>query len=565
MFGADHLAAGKLSVASPPMRDHFQTWSIINDGRWYSKVTVGWPLLLALGRSVDLAFLVNPILAAFCIVLLFLIGNSLHGVDGGLLAALWGLTTPFFLMLSGTYFPHTATALFSLLFIYLLIRTFETDRWLFPVLAGLSMAFSLLVRPADAAVLFLGLAPMMGYLFLRSKERRRAALKIAVIAVIVLAGAGLLLVINQVQNGAPFLFGYQKYRPDERWGFGPNGHTLLKGLWHTAYSLMRAGAWGVPFIGLFTVISLFVKKWSTRLLLVPVLGSMALYAGYYTLATFEIGPRYYLPLYLLALVPASGGAILVRDALARRRAPCARTFVPALALATFLFAAIGLWPGLVASVKAQTPTLAKVSRLLDDPPVEPRSVIFLRDHMYLKNTFLTRNFPDYIDSRHIFVLYLMPDDNKKLMELFPSRNFYMTAVNPISGDLDFVPYVDNAETAANYLAAGLNFVEFDPRQAVRAFAKALETAPGEPTIMMNLARSYDLEGDKGSAVAMYAQVLQSGDASLSDMALFFMATDLRELGETSEALKVYRELAGIGRDPAYRGKAAAWVEKLTPR
>jgi tetratricopeptide (TPR) repeat protein len=141
----------------------------------------------------------------------------------------------------------------------------------------------------------------------------------------------------------------------------------------------------------------------------------------------------------------------------------------------------------------------------------------------------------------------------------------MTAVNPISGDLDFVPYVDNAETAANYLAAGLNFVEFDPRQAVRAFAKALETAPGEPTIMMNLARSYDLEGDKGSAVAMYAQVLQSGDASLSDMALFFMATDLRELGETSEALKVYRELAGIGRDPAYRGKAAAWVEKLTAR
>ena len=565
MFGADELASGKLTVESPPMRDHFQSWSIINDGRWYSKVTVGWPLLLALGRSVNLEFLINPILAAFCVVLLFLIGNSLFGAEAGLLAALWGLATPFFIMLSGTYFPHTATALFSLLFVYLLLRTFEADRWAFPILAGLSMSFLLLIRPADAGVLLLGMTPLMAYQFLRSREKKRAALKIGLIFAVSLAGIGLLMAVNQIQNGDPLLFGYQKYRPDEKWGFGANGHTVLKGLWHTTYSLMRVGAWGAPFVGLFTLISLLTKKWSTRLLVVPVVGFVALYAGYYTLATFEIGPRYYLVMYLLALIPASGGAVLVKDTLARKGVRGSKTFFAALTLSTLLFMGVGMWPRLSASVKQQISGLAEVSTVLDDPPVEPPSVIFLRDHTVLKNNILNRNYWRYQDSRHVFVLYLMPQDNKKVMEMFPSRHVYMTVVDPLTGKLEFVPYVDNAESAANFLAAGLNYAEFDARKAAGAFAKALELAPAEPAIMMNLARAYDIDGDRRNAVKLYAGVIVNGEPSLRDRALFSLATDLRELGEPAEALKVYGELAGTGRDPSYRDRAAAWVEKLTAK
>ena len=566
VFGADHLAAGKLTLASPPLGDSFRAWSVVNDGRWYSKVTVGWPLLLAAGRAVRLEALLNPLLAALSVVLLFLIGEALFGLEAGCLAALWGLVTPFFVLLAGTLFPHTAAAFLSLLFIFLLLKAFEAERLPFAVLAGVTLAYLLLVRPADGGALLLGSLPLIGHRIVRAENKRAAASKAVVVVALALAGIGLLMAVNLAQNGHPLIFGYQRYHPEDAWGFGANGHTLLRGLWHTAYSLMRTGAWGVPFVGLLALASLLAKSKRTAwLLLVPAAGSLALYAGYFTLAGFEYGPRYYLSMYLIALVPAAAGALVVRDALVRRRFTGARAFVSALALSTLVFTAAGAWPRLATAVRAQTPTLKKVSRLLADPPVESPSVIFLRDHLYLKNTYLTRNLPDYRTSRHIYVLYLTPEENEKVMALFPTRNFYSTVLDPAGDRLEFVPGVDNSRSAPSYFAAGLNAMEFDPRLAVAAFRRALELAPDEPAIMMNLARAHDLEGDKGSAVAMYARVLQAGAAAFRDQALFYLATALRELGESGEALKVYAELAGSGSDPSYRDRAAAWVDKLAPR
>ncbi len=182
LFGADQLASGKLYAASPPLRDPFQAWSVINDGKWYSKVTIGWPLLLAAGQagpsrvprqSDPRGALGRPDLV--------LIGEFLYGAEGGLLAAFWGLATPFFIMMSGTYFPHTATAFFSLLFIYSCSGRSKRSGGVWPVLAGLSMAFLLLVRPADAGVVFLGMAPLMAYHFITSRRQKKAAAKIGVV------------------------------------------------------------------------------------------------------------------------------------------------------------------------------------------------------------------------------------------------------------------------------------------------------------------------------------------------------------------------------------------------
>jgi tetratricopeptide (TPR) repeat protein len=563
LFGADQLAAGKLTLESPPMRDHFQTWSIVNDGRWYSKVTVGWPLLLAAGRAVRLQVLLNPLLAALSVVLLFLIGEVLFGPEAGCLAALWGLVTPFVIILSGTLFPHSANAFLDLLYIYFLLRAVETRRRTPSVLAGLALAFLLLVRPADGGVLLLATLPLLGYEFLKAGAKRRTAGTAAVIIAFFMAGLGLLMAVNLVQNGHPFVFGYQKYLAEDAWGFGANGHTLLRGAWHTLYSVMRAGVWGVPFLGLFILVSIAAKgRRPAWLFLVPVAGSMALYAGYYTLAGFEYGPRYYLPLYVLALIPAAAGVLHIRDALARRRLAGAGSLVTALILSTVLFTAAGTWPRLVKAVKAQTPSLIQVSRLLNAPPVEAPSLIFLRDHRDLKNTYLTRNLPGYRTSRHIWALYLSPEENEKLVALFPDRKVYTTVRDPATGGLEFLSGVDDSPSALSYLVAGLNYIEFDPHKAVLAFAKALEIAPDQPTIMMNLARAGDLDGDRWGAVGLYARVLQSGETSLRDQAFFFLATDLRLLGRPDEALKVYAELAGSGADPSYRDRAAAWVEKL---
>lgn len=566
MFGADQLGSGRLYADSPPLRDHFQSWSVINDGRWYSKVTVGWPLLLAAARPAHLEFLVNPLLAAACVILLFLTGELLFGAEAGLLAAGWGVLTSFFILMSGTYFPHTAAALLSLLFLYFTLRALDGGRRALAALAGLSMAALLLIRPADGGVLLLGLAPLMAVRWLRAGERRKIAARIAVIAALALVGIGLLMVVNQVQNGHPLRFGYGKYNAGESWGFGPHGHTLLKGLWNTAYSLLRVGSWGVPFVGLFFVLSLLAKQGTARLLALPVLGHVALYAGFYTLATFEVGPRYFIPMALLAFIPAAGGAVLVRERSRARGWPGSRTFVAALLASTGVFVAAGVWPRLMASVKAQMAIVAAESRALAEPPVESPSLIFLRDHLSKKNTFLNRNFWRYQNSRHVTALYLTPEDNRRVMEMFPSRKCYMTVVNPGTGRMEFAPYVDNSESTMNYLAAGLNYVEFDPEKAARAFSKALAMRPDEPVLMMNLARAYDmteLAENKPKAVELYAKVVRSGNAAARDMALFFLATDLRQMGRTGEALKVYQDLARVGQDPHYQSRAQGWVEKLS--
>jgi hypothetical protein len=563
LFGADELASGKLYAASPPLKDPFQYWSVINDGKWYGKVTIGWPLLLAAGRAGHLEFLINPILAALSVLMLFLIGELLYGAEGGLLAAFWGLATPFFIMMSGTYFPHTATAFFSLLFIYGMLRAFKEDRRAWPVLSGLSMTFLLLIRPADAGVVFLGMAPLMAYHFFTSGNRKKAAAKIGVLVALFAAGIGLLMLINQVQNGDPLLFGYAKYGAGETWGFGANGHTPLKGLWNTAYSLMRAGAWGVPLAGLFLLVSLIRKDWTTRSFMAQAVGFTILYAGFYTLATFEIGPRYYLPMVLLAFIPATGGALFVRDLLKRKKAPGSEAFVAALVFSTLIFQAVGVWPRMTASVKAQMALVSELPRVLAHPPVEAPSLIFLRDHLYLKNTYLTRNYWRFQDSPHVYVLYLTPEENRKVLDMFPRRHAYSTVVDPVTRTMSFAPYVDNAETFENYLAAGLNYVEFDPRQAVGALAKALALRPDDPQVMMSLARAYDMAEDRSSAVGTYSMVVKSGEPSLRDMALFFLATDLRELGRTNDALGVYEELARTGQDPKYQSRAAAWLKRMS--
>jgi len=566
VFGADQLASGRLVQPSPPASDHFRAWSIVDNGRWYSKVTIGWPALLALGRAVHLEVLLGPLLAACSVVLLFLIGETLFGPAAGALAALWGLLTPFSILLSGTAFPHTAASFFALLSVFLLLKVFDSVGLKLAVMAGLALAIALLIRPADGGVLLLGMVPLLGYKILKAGRKRSEVAKAGTFLALALAGMGLLAAVNWVQNGHPFVFGYEVYNPKDTWGFGANGHTLLRGLWHTVYSLMRAGAWGVPFVGLFALVSAVARRQRRAwILLVPVGGSLALYAGYFTLAGLEYGSRYYLAAYLLALVPAAAGALAVREALGRRGYSGAPAFVSALALSTFLFTAAGTWPRLVPAVRAQTRTIMTTSRLFADPPVATPSLVFLRDHTALKNTFLTRNLTDYDRSRHVFVLYLEPEENKKVLAAFPSRRACMSMADPISGDVKFVPFVDNAETAANYLAAGLNYMEFDARRAAAAFSKALDLAPGEPNILMRLARAFDLDGDKWQAVGAYARVLQSGAPEFRDLALFYLATDVRELGRTEDALNVYRELAETGRDASYRSRAAAWVEKLTGR
>ncbi|MEW6363795.1 MAG: glycosyltransferase family 39 protein [Acidobacteriota bacterium] len=225
MFQADVLAAGKLVVPSPPAAESFHCWSLINNGGWYAKVTVGWPALLALGKLVRTQALIGPLCCALTIPVIFSIGKIVANRCSGLLAALFLPLSPMFVLHGATDFPHSAAVLFGCLFIYALIVTVVRNAWLAAIGAGICSAFLLHVRPGDGTATFIGSLPLMVHGFVVSRERRSLLKKLGVLAAIFGMGIGALLCVNWIQNGDPFLSGYRLYDPEDVWGFGVNDHT----------------------------------------------------------------------------------------------------------------------------------------------------------------------------------------------------------------------------------------------------------------------------------------------------------------------------------------------------
>ena len=261
IFQSDLLASGKLYGSSPLYPDSFHSWSIINDGRWYSKTTTGWPFLLAFGRIIRMDFIINPFFSALSLVILYLLGKSLLGKTGGILAVFFALSSPLFFLLGGTYFPHNTAALLCLFFTWTLIKSEdEKSGWFYPVAGGITAGFLPHIRPGDGLVMFPGNIPLIIYLFIKSEKKKIFLSKMFIIFLLFLAGAVLLLMINKIQNGDLFLFGYEKYDPEDKWGFGVSGHTPLKGLWNSVFSFMRNSFWTVPFIFIFMLLSFSRKE-----------------------------------------------------------------------------------------------------------------------------------------------------------------------------------------------------------------------------------------------------------------------------------------------------------------
>ena len=220
LFEADVLAAGKLYVASPPMNDFFQMTQVVNDGKWYSKYTIGWPLLLAIGKIIRMEFIIGPLCAALTVLLLYLAGKRILGHKGGLIASLFGLISPYVILTGGNYYTHVAVGLFAILFLHLLLLSFEKKSFIYPALAGIAAGFIFHLRPGDGTLVNCGMVPLAALLFWKSEDKKNSAIK-TVIFMIFLSIMGLgLLAVNKVQTGNPFVFAFEKFYTWEKYGFG---------------------------------------------------------------------------------------------------------------------------------------------------------------------------------------------------------------------------------------------------------------------------------------------------------------------------------------------------------
>jgi 4-amino-4-deoxy-L-arabinose transferase-like glycosyltransferase len=166
LFEAKLLTHGQTVIPSPtPSRPFWQPFVIDYGGKRFGKYPLGWPGTLALGVAAGQPWMVNALLGALTVALIFRLGSEVFNADTGLIAAALTAFSPMALLLNATLMGHTAALFTSMLFMYAYWRIEKGNyriRW--GVVAGLALGMTLINRPlAGVAVA----APFIGWSGLR--------------------------------------------------------------------------------------------------------------------------------------------------------------------------------------------------------------------------------------------------------------------------------------------------------------------------------------------------------------------------------------------------------------
>ena len=149
LFEAKLLAHGQSVMASPtPARPFWQPFVVDLGGKRFGKYPLGWPGTLAIGVAAGQPWLVNALLGALSVALVFRLGSEVFNADAGVIAAALTAFSPMALLLNATLMGHTAAFFTSMLFMYAYWRIEKGKyrlRW--GVVAGLALGMTLINRP----------------------------------------------------------------------------------------------------------------------------------------------------------------------------------------------------------------------------------------------------------------------------------------------------------------------------------------------------------------------------------------------------------------------------------
>ncbi|MGD8626707.1 MAG: glycosyltransferase family 39 protein [Anaerolineae bacterium] len=304
LFQARTLAQGRLTVPSPEPVDSFWTPFVIDyQGRRFGKYPPGWPAVLALGTMVGVPWLVNPILAAVALYLVYRLGRELYDGWTGLLAALLGLVSPLFLVLGGSFLSHLASLVWLLLFSLWFVWTARGRHWGYAVGAGLALGAAFLTRSLTAVAYA---APFVIYSLVQVIRRRQAHWpRYLLVALVGGAMAALLPAYQWAVTGDPWLNPYLLWWSYDRLGFGPGvgampgGHSPFYAWINLKQDLSRAATdvlgWpGLSWVPLVLGLGLMPRRRRDWALLAPFACLVVAYLFYWIGSPSRLwGPRYY--------------------------------------------------------------------------------------------------------------------------------------------------------------------------------------------------------------------------------------------------------------------------------
>ena len=323
LWQAEVIAEGDLYRPSPEHERSFLIPFVVDfEGRRFGKYAPGWPATLSLGARMDAAGWVNPLLSGAALWFTYRLARKLLNPGLSLLAELLLLSSPMFLMLSGTLMSHMLSLLLAIAFMLAWWDLFlyggsdaEIPRGLLVSVAGASIGLLFLTRPLTAVAIAFPFGIHAVLLLVHTSRREGAAL--FGLAVLGAALAALLLLWNWALTGDALTNPYTLWWPYDRIGFGPgigvtqSGHSLYWAYYNTRFSL-QAGLhdlFGWPYLSWilipFGLIAL--SRRAGMWLLGSVFISLVLAYGFYWIGSWLFGPRYYFEaLPGLAIVSAGG-------------------------------------------------------------------------------------------------------------------------------------------------------------------------------------------------------------------------------------------------------------------
>ncbi|HNT25396.1 MAG TPA: hypothetical protein PKM21_13570 [Anaerolineales bacterium] len=315
VWQARMLAEGELKMPSPSQPKSFIIPFVVDhEGERFGKYPPGWPAVLSLGVRLGLRAWVNPMLAGLGAWLTYRLGKRLFGDLVGLLAEGLTLTSPFFLMNSGSLLSHPLGLVLAAVFALGWLDSFGPGSsqacppkagirpcrlaW---AAAGMALGLLVLTRPLSAAAVALPFGLHGVYLLVRGDWAvRRRVIGLGLIA---LACAGLYLGWQAALTGDPLLNPYTLWWPYDKIGFGPghgvteSGHTLQLAYENTRFSLQVGmidlfGWWGYSWILL--PFGLWAARRNRAAWLVGgiFISLVVLYMAYW-IGSWLFGPRYY--------------------------------------------------------------------------------------------------------------------------------------------------------------------------------------------------------------------------------------------------------------------------------
>ncbi|HVT44053.1 MAG TPA: glycosyltransferase family 39 protein [Thermoanaerobaculia bacterium] len=344
-FQAKIFASGRLALPPSPLPELFeQGHVIVDESRWSGKYPPGWPIILAAGFLAGAPWLVNPLLSALSLFLVWKLGRELFDSTTGLLAAALLSIAPMFVLMSGDMLAHPAALAASLATLLAVVRADKDRRKATTALAGFLAGITCLIRPFTGLTL---LWPAFAWLIWR---RRSLSDRLGTLG-IVLAGTlpGLLgyLAYNSLLFGNPLEAGYALSNPTD----GVDAFSIQAAIGNLPLWWQRLNrlSWGWPWPDLMILLPLLVPGpgRGRDLMLAGCAASLVVaHVPYFFFDIIYGGARYAFEAFGPLALLGARSLITLRDVYRRvavRWPPKARTIAGSL-LAASLGSAIAIFP-----------------------------------------------------------------------------------------------------------------------------------------------------------------------------------------------------------------------------